>query len=134
MKHLRAGFSPQQTSPSTQTRIYRQQSHASQSRNHLSNPVCDAAQRYPRPVLVADALRQHHEKRRPQSQLVSLTGESQAGRRRLSIHERPADIEGRVVGTHWEGDLIKAKNRSEVGVLLERKRDVILTKISDAGR
>ena len=84
-------------------------------------------------VLVQEGLRQHHEKRRPHSKLtqpaskVRLVGG-------VSIDERPAEVDTRRVPGHWEGDLIKGeKNRSEVGVLLERQsRRVVLARLTDA--
>jgi IS30 family transposase len=84
-------------------------------------------------VLVQEGLRQHHEKRRPHSKLtvpaskVRLVGG-------VSIDERPAEVDTRAVPGHWEGDLIKGeKNRSEVGVLLERQtRRIVLARLTDA--
>jgi transposase, IS30 family len=83
-------------------------------------------------VLVQEGLRQHHEKRRPHSQLGSA--EPKVRFSGTSIDERPAEVDGRMVPGHWEGDLIKGeKNRSEVAVLLERQsRRVVLARLTDA--
>jgi len=83
-------------------------------------------------VLVAEGLRQHHEKRRPHSQLTKA--EPKVRFSGVSIDERPAEVDTRLVPGHWEGDLIKGeKNRSEVGVLLERQsRRVVLARLTDA--
>ncbi|CAM3494724.1 transposase (fragment) [Cupriavidus taiwanensis] len=52
----------------------------------------------------------------------------------VSIHERPPEVNDRLMPGHWEGDPIKgAGNRSAVGVLVERmSRAVLLVKMSDA--
>lgn len=77
-------------------------------------------------------LRQSRSSRRPRSRgqdrrggLVNMT----------SIHERPAEANGREAPGHWEGDLIKgAGNRSAVGTLVERKsRYVVLARMDGTG-
>ena len=52
----------------------------------------------------------------------------------VSIHDRPPEIEERLVPGHWEGDLIKgAHNRSSVGTLVERTTlYTVLAKMEDA--
>ena len=83
-------------------------------------------------VLVQEGLRQHHEKRRLHSKLTKA--EPKVRFSGVSIDERPAEVDTRTVPGHWEGDLIKGeKNRSEIGVLLERQsRRVVLARLTDA--
>jgi len=52
----------------------------------------------------------------------------------VSIHDRPPEIDERLVPGHWEGDLIKeAYNRSVVGALVERTTlFTVLAKMDDA--
>jgi len=76
-------------------------------------------------------LRFGHAKRRPRAR-----GEDRRGRipDMVSIHDRPPEIEERLVPGHWEGDLIKgAHNRSAVGTLVERTTlFTVLSKMDDA--
>jgi len=63
-------------------------------------------------------LRQSRKSRRPRAR-----GEDRRGKipNMVSIHERPDDVDERLVPGHWEGDLIKgARNASAVGTLVER--------------
>lgn len=76
-------------------------------------------------------LRFGHAKRRPRTR-----GEDRRGRipDMVSIHDRPPEVEERLVPGHWEGDLIKgAYNRSAVGTLVERTTlFTVLSKMADA--
>jgi IS30 family transposase len=63
-------------------------------------------------------LRFGHTKRRPRARGADRRGQIPD---MVSIHDRPPEIEERLVPGHWEGDLIKgAFNRSSVGTLVER--------------
>ena len=63
-------------------------------------------------------LRQSRKSRRPRAR-----GEDRRGKipNMVSIHDRPPEVDERLVPGHWEGDLIKgARNASSVGTLVER--------------
>jgi len=63
-------------------------------------------------------LRQSRKSRRPRTR-----GEDRRGNipNMVSIHERPSEIEERIIPGHWEGDLIKgARNATSIGTLVER--------------
>src|SRR5450830_158651 len=63
-------------------------------------------------------LRFGHAKRRPRAR-----GEDRRGQipDMVSIHDRPPEVDERLVPWHWEGDLIKGKgNRTSVGTIVER--------------
>ena len=63
-------------------------------------------------------LRFGHAKRRPRAHGKDRRGQIPD---MVSIHDRPPDVEERLVPGHWEGDLIKgAQNRSAVGTRVER--------------
>ncbi|MEX3547792.1 MAG: hypothetical protein VB125_00935 [Burkholderia sp.] len=87
-----------------------------QSRNDLHRAVCHAERSVAGVTVVC--LRQASKSRRPRAR-----GED---RRRgkipnlVSIHDRPAEIDERILLGHWKGDLIKgARNASSVATLVE---------------
>jgi IS30 family transposase len=64
-------------------------------------------------------LRFAHNKRRPRSRGIDRRGQIPA---MISIDQRPAEVAGRLVPGHWEGDHIKGRgNASQVGTLVERR-------------
>ena len=127
--YLQAGYSPEQISgtlklvhPDTPTL---QVSHET---------IYTAIYAMPRGELrkaVIGWLRLGHAKRRPRAR-----GEDRRGRipDMVSIHDRPPEVEERLVPGHWEGDLIKgAGNRSAVGTLVERTTlFTVLSKMDNA--
>ena len=67
---------------------------------------------------VVALLRHGHARRRPRARGKDRRGQIP---NMVSIAERPAEIEDRLIPGHWEGDTIKGKyNRSAVGTLVER--------------
>lgn len=126
---LRQGWSPQQIQGRLRER------YPDDPNYHVSHETIYATiYATPRGELRKDlirCLRQGHDGRRKRSQ-----GEDRRGRLpdMVSIHERPPEVEGRLVPGHWEADLIKgAGNRSAVATLVERtSRLVMLAKMPDA--
>jgi IS30 family transposase len=76
-------------------------------------------------------LRFGHAKRKPRAR-----GEDRRGQipDMVSIHDRPPEVEERLVPGHWEGDLIKGKgNRTAVGTIVERTTSfTVLAKLEKA--
>jgi IS30 family transposase len=69
-------------------------------------------------------LRQGRQTRRPRSRGKDRRGFVTDD---IKIAQRPAEIEGRLIPGHWEGDLIKgAANRSAVGTLVERTSRIVM--------
>ena len=77
-------------------------------------------------------LRQARKARRPRARGEDRRGEIP---NMVSIHQRPPEVEDRVIPGHWEGDLIKGRgNASAVGTLVERTSlFVTLAKVADGG-
>jgi IS30 family transposase len=77
-------------------------------------------------------LRQGRKVRRPRAHGEDRRGEIP---NMVSIHQRPPEMDERVIPGHWEGDLIKFRgNASAVGELVERTSlFVILAKVTDGG-
>ena len=67
-------------------------------------------------------LTRRHKRRRPRRSRPS----QDTIRDRVSIHERPKNVDARTEGGHWEGDLIICKRTRPVLVLHERKSRVTL--------
>jgi IS30 family transposase len=116
MRYLKEGYSPEQISGTLSV------VHPETPTLRVSHEtIYTAIYAMPRGELRSEVigwLRFGHTKRRPRAR-----GEDRRGRipDMVSIHDRPPEVEERLVPGHWEGDLIKgAHNRSSVGTLVER--------------
>ena len=129
MRYLKTGYSPEQIA-GTLALV-----HANTPSLQVSHEtIYTAIYAMPRGALRTEVigwLRFGHAKRRPRAR-----GEDRRGKipDMVSIHERPPEIEERLVPGHWEGDLIKgAYNRSAVGTLVERTTlFTVLSKMDNA--
>ncbi len=115
IRYLKAGYSPEQIA-ATLAVVHPD----TPSRQVSHETIYTAIYAMPRGALRTDVigwLRFGHAKRRPRAR-----GEDRRGRipNMVSIHDRPPEVEERLIPGHWEGDLIKgAQNRSAVGTLVE---------------
>ena len=129
LRYLKAGYSPEQIAGTLAT------VHPETPALQVSHEtIYTAIYAMPRGALRSDVigwLRFGHAKRRPRSR-----GEDRRGQipDRVSIRERPPEVEERLIPGHWEGDLIKgAHNRSAVGTLVERTTlFTVLARMDDA--
>ena len=116
MAHLRQGYSPEQIAGTLKT------VNADYPNLQVSHEtIYSAIYLMPRGELRTEVigwLRFGHAKRRPRAR-----GEDRRGQipGMVSIHDRPPEVDERLVPGHWEGDLIKGKgNRTAVGTIVER--------------
>jgi transposase, IS30 family len=129
LRYLKAGYSPEQIA-GTLALVHSE----TPSLQVSPETIYTAIYAMPRGELrtqVIGWLRFGHAKRRPRAR-----GEDRRGQipDMVSIHDRPPEVEERLVPGHWEGDLIKgAHNRSAVGTLVERTTlFTVLSRMTDA--
>ena len=129
IRYLKAGYSPEQIA-GTLALVHSE----TPSLRVSHETIYTAIYAMPRGELrtqVIGWLRFGHAKRRPRAR-----GEDRRGRipDMVSIHDRPPEVEERLIPGHWEGDLIKgAHNRSAVGTLVERTTlFTVLSRMKDA--
>ena len=128
-RYLQAGYSPEQIAG---TLIAVHPDYPSLRVSHET--IYTAIYAMPRGALRTEVigwLRAGGAKRRPRARGVDRRGKIPD---MVSIHDRPPEIEERLVPGHWEGDLIKgAYNRSAVGTLVERTTlFTVLSRMKDA--
>lgn len=116
MDYLRQGYSPEQIAGTLKTV---NADHPNLQVSHET--IYSAIYLMPRGELRTEVigwLRFGHAKRRPRAR-----GEDRRGQipDMVSIHDRPPEVDERLIPGHWEGDLIKGKgNRTAVGTIVER--------------
>jgi len=129
MGYLKRGYSPEQISGTL--RIVHPETPTLQVSHETIYTAIYAMPRGELRKEVIGWLRFGHTKRRPRAR-----GEDRRGRipDMVSIHDRPPEVEERLVPGHWEGDLIKgAGNRCAVGTLVERTTlFTVLSKMDNA--
>jgi IS30 family transposase len=116
LRYLKAGYSPEQIAGTLA--VVHPETPSLQVSHETIYTAIYAMPRGELRTQVIGWLRFGHAKRRPRAR-----GQDRRGRipDMVSIHERPPEVEERLVPGHWEGDLIKgAHNRSAVGTLVER--------------
>ena len=128
-KLLKSGNSPEQVS-ATLKRMHPEEPQFRVSHETIYTAIYAMPRGELRKEIIA-LLRQSRKTRRPRTR-----GEDRRGSipSMVSIHERPPEVEERLVPGHWEGDLIKgARNASAVGTLVERScLFVTLAKVTNA--
>ena len=128
-RYLKAGYSPEQIA-GTLALVHAETPSLQVSHETLYTAIYAM----PRGALRTEVigwLRFGHAKRRPRARGADRRGQIPD---MVSIHDRPPEIEERLVPGHWEGDLIKgAYNRSAVGTLVERTTlFTVLSRMDDA--
>lgn len=130
LDHLRGGLSPPQIA-----RTLKRMSPRLPATTISHETIYQAIYAMPRGDLRAEVLsllRHSRQKRRPRTRGKDRRGQIA---NMISIHDRPAEIEERLIPGHWEGDTIKGKyNRSAVGTLVERSTlFTVLVKLDGCG-
>jgi len=116
MPYLRQGYSPERISGTLKS-VGKDQPSLQASHETIHSAIY----LMPRGELRTEVigwLRFGHAKRRPRSRGDDRRGQIPG---RVSIHDRPPEVDGRLIPGHWEGGLIKGKgNRPAAGTIVER--------------